>query len=329
MSNEDRNLTEKIPHSGEPVVTEFNKPLAQAYEEGLIKTPETSQDIPQTSEKKKSKKGLIGAGVGLAGLALGGSLFLGLGNNANGGEQAPEPNQPVPTDVAEPGGETPVEVVIPEIDPANPEPVRFTEEHLIALENIPMPSEYEKYDAMSLEEFTQLPIEERLAYASYLNRDRHYLKSSYANGAEDNRYVLGSVVSEASSPEDVVFNANENPLFSFVLHFGNTTYDLDEYQKVLSAGFMDTTSKQYSILMSNEALGTGYAPRSLGESEQLTIGQVVSELEQQTLNFNGVDRLVRTVVTTLPDGTNEAGQYAYVEFVNYEGEQTGAYVRVN
>ena len=128
MSNEERNLT-KIPHSGEPVVQEFTKPLDQAVAEGLVKTPETSADIPQTSEKKKGKKGLIGAGVGLAGLALGGSLFLGLGNNANGGEQAPEPNQPVPTDVAEPGPSEPEAPVDPEVPSAETiEPVTFTPE---------------------------------------------------------------------------------------------------------------------------------------------------------------------------------------------------------
>jgi hypothetical protein len=93
--------------------------------EQLHTTPQPSvENTEPTKEKKRSKKGLYtGLGVAGASTALAVSLFAGF-SNSNNGEAAPEPGQPVPTDIAEPN-EPGVDGQSPEVEPENPEQIEF------------------------------------------------------------------------------------------------------------------------------------------------------------------------------------------------------------
>lgn len=91
---------EQVPHSGihhdERPVREFdNTPLSDAPIAHELPEGVTTEHLPSDlrvggEEEQKSKKGLmIGAGTGLAALALGGALFAGLGRGGSSNNTAP------------------------------------------------------------------------------------------------------------------------------------------------------------------------------------------------------------------------------------------------
>ena len=118
--------------------------------EELHTTPLPSvENTEPTKERKRSKRGLytgLGVGaVGAAGLTLAYSLMAGRFSN-NNGNAAPEPGQPVPTDIAEPNdpevdGETPetepkseLELAVEQLAEMSPEDI--TELATISVESV-------------------------------------------------------------------------------------------------------------------------------------------------------------------------------------------------
>lgn len=259
--------------------------------------------------------------AGIALVAAGGAFLFSGCTPAN---QA-EPSFPPPTMESE----TPEAVSIPKIDPMNPEPIRFTAEQLEALKNIPMPESLAQYDAMTVEEFAEVPISERLTYLSYINRDSDYLKSAFASGSGDNRYLLGTDVSVTSSPEEVIVSGNDNLLFGFTLHFASEVYDNDEYQKSLLGAFVNNDDPNYLDWSNNIAQGSGLPARTLGEQGSLQIPNFVAEGESYTLDLgDGVERTVRSITTEF-GGVQYTSDYVLVEYTAYDGEQKASYVRLN
>ena len=220
--------------------------------------------------------------------------------------------------------------MIPEIDPSNPEPIRFTEEQLAALEAIPMPEELKKYDEMSFEEFSALPIEERLTFISYLNRDRHYQLSNYALGSGDNRKLLAVGVTEQSPAQSVLVSGRENLSAAYFSHFGGRVYENIDNQKILTGSFYDVAaSDEFSGWSESVESAAGRTSYEAGTDGDLSVTDLVSEESAEKVVLpDGSERLVRTIVGT-SDGGTSTFRFVFVEYTAYDGSQESTYVTLD
>lgn len=242
----------------------------------------------------------------------------------NSGAEAPEKAPTSTSETAEPT------IVIPEIDPSNPEPIRFTEEQLAALEAIPMPEELKKYDEMSFEEFSALPIEERLTFISYLNRDRHYQLSNYALGSGDNRKLLAVGVTEQSPAQSVLVSGRENLSAAYFSHFGGRVYENIDNQKILTGSFYDVAaSDEFSGWSESVESAAGRTSYEAGTDGDLSVTDLVSEESAEKVVLpDGSERLVRTIVGT-SDGGTSTFRFVFVEYTAYDGSQESTYVTLD
>lgn len=305
----------------------FSKPVNSAIDiERPTGSSEASRQEIDNKEKKKARftngqKSLAG---GVIGLLLAGGVFLGL-NNANNGEAPIK----TPANTSEPG---------PDVDPdpnagegvgSERVPAEFTDEELAALEMEPLPAELEKYAQMSVDEFLALPVQERLTYASYLDRGREYTESQLFNVYEDNRYLVPNNLDENSSPDDILANdviTVASPLMSHL--GGNLIHSIDDGTKLLSANYYSPTGEGFESWRNQiETISVNVTPGNYATEGGARLVQFVSEAPGETVILDDGSTL-ETRVITYEDANGEqlTSQYAKVNYVDYKGNDRSTYV---
>ena len=202
-----------------------------------------------TRTKVLATIGTLGLG---AGLALGANHLSSSENNSEEGESKQNPNVAGPAVVGQ--GETSAPSIEPSIEPTpgstevlDNQPI-FTEEELMTRPTSVVESglfetlsaeqqvEIQQYDAMSVEEFRELPLEEQLKYAQYLydnNEERTLYRIEQNSGYESylNRLEKPSADASGQAISDHVGLANS---IANGLLLPETGLDKDEARKLMS-----------------------------------------------------------------------------------------------
>jgi len=208
-------------------------------------------------------------------------------------------------------------------------PVEFTDEDLAALEMEPLPAELEKYALMSVDEFLALPVQERLTYASYLDRGREYTESQLFDVYEDNRYLVPNNLDENSSPDDILANYVITVASPLMSHFGgNLIHSIDDGTKLLSANYYSPSGEGFESWRNQiETISVNVTPGNYATEGGARLVQFVSEAPGETVILDDGSAL-ETRVITYEDANGEqlTSQYAKVNYVDYKGLDRSTYV---
>lgn len=212
-------------------------------------------------------------------------------------------------------------------------PVEYTDEQLIALEDEPLPADLEPYAAMSVIEFEKLPIEERLTYCSYLNRDQDYIENEFYKGYNnDTTYLLPDSFTEDSSAQEIISASGIYTKAAFVTHFGGAVYDRDTQQKLLSCAWINPSSENPSSTYSfwtnarNESTVTG-TPALIAKDGKLQYNTAQGERPSTTATTaDGKEYFARTISSVDNEGNQFESTYLLVDYTDYKGVEKSVYV---
>jgi hypothetical protein len=226
--------------------------------------------------------------------------------------------------------------VEPSVEP-EPQPVETT----IPIEEMEMPASLGPYESMSLAEFIALPIEERLPYIDWLTRDVEEVATLWqaVTGRAEDAYP-GRITLE--STDQAVLTSDIYALRApFVTHFNVTgikgssvLYDGDTSQKILSAVWADTSYADYTMWsgeLSEYFVKNDFVPNPTIAAESDVIGVSFAQARltaNHVETFNGREYRARSIPARSAIGENYTYTYLWVEYVGFDGEPTGKFVRL-
>lgn len=353
--HEQNNVTEpKVAHSGEPVVTEFDKtPLqnvADVQSQNIPESPATlpgnmpplvtteevapavSETTPTAPEKKSSKKrnAFVMAAATVA-------LALGIGGGVAAVSSQPK-EEPVATAPAEPNAESPEETA-----PAEPEKPAESERWpgLDFERTDPLPDELKQYETMSPVDFTLVPKVEQLKYASWLGQYRPQFIDKFneiSGDASNAPYTL--------TPESDVYTvgADWQTTVRIAHNFGEGTPSDKHYNGPLD----EDAILKYLIAhtaYSNTNIGIGQKLldewKTQNDGEALNIGTLMADHEHDVVDdfrtatdFKSQPAQVVVEGSTYPafqvnytdpdNGDVHATKYAIFPYIDYKGQAAQA-----
>jgi len=257
-------------------------------------------------EHKLMRKGLA--------VALAGAVALGAAGCSGDkvGAKAPEVKPSTTTEAP----------VAPEKEAETTEKQTNTEEYT---------QDMEFYKQMGVEEFEELPIEERLKYAQFLSdqlTQRGVYDEFYKSRVE---FIEPINVSKDNAGIDI-FNSFERSIQMAYLQYIEGDYnpkpiDVSDGQKLLSANFLNIRGDGY---MSAEHKSLKDLIGSLAEPSAfdyvLAFKQTLGE-DVSTGTYNGETLYYRDILARDTSNGNDVYQrYVYREFISYDGEEKGAWV---
>ncbi len=270
----------------------------------------TGEQGSPAPEQPKSKRNKIIAWI--AGVALvlgGGGVVTERILNANSTpEDDPKGNSQVEEDQPNQGEQT---NNTPELTPEQAE----MEEIL----NMPKPERFDELDAMTLEQFNQEPIEARVEYANWLNRDAKHLAELWydASGNPRDELAVTMTVGPENTGEEANANVRSLQRGAITRHF--EMYDLEEVpiydslqrQKMISASFLypgSVGAQNWRESAANEDVA-GYVPEFyesqdliLADEEVISRGDTYTYTDQAGKEYSAFDFTQRE-----PDGTETNG----------------------
>lgn len=308
----------QIPYGGEPTSRHFDKTrLVEVADQ--LQTPGSPADLdapfvpiekPGAGDHEKQHKfgmklKLITAGIATAAVALGGAVGI---NAARGDDRTPELAKPPSTSA--PANPEPTPVTAQE-KPVNPEVKAAIDKKLAAME------------AMTVEAFEKLPIEDRLLYFSdkvpdfYQVSDRKYKLS-------ESRYDLVSPPTPTDKGQSVI-NYYDRIVEASYGKTGSTEAEKQVGQKLVSAAFDLTgtlAAKQdiglvYDVFKEDIALRDAPAP-SLGN-----FFEALSESGTETI-VNG-EPVTTIMIRYKTQGRIMDGKFVFKEFTNAQGQKVGTW----
>lgn len=277
-------------------------------------------------DQKKQRAGMTTVGMVLSAVALAGCATSNA--QAEGGpEHTTVATAPATPTAEETPDATPTaggEVLTPQ---------EFTDEQLLALMTEPIPENLKPFETMTPAEFVIQPIEARLSYCSYLNRDSQYLASEWYKAYDnDPRYLLPE---DYSKDDDKQLLTSSSQLYignAFSTHFGGKVYDRDTAQKIISCGFfnagLETPKPLYNDWTHNrDALNIVAPPASIAEAGGLQAATATEETPSYELTAeDGKTYLARDVTEVNANGVSGAVTRIFVEYDDYKGAKKHAWV---
>lgn len=317
---------QQIPHSGNPnlpehlreqPVNDFDKTsLPEAYAQQLLQTPTSPSTLPEAQpvpEQKKSKKGpLVGIAAGLAGMAIVAASVIGVNNAAKKNEEAEAP-APTPNTSTE---------VMPD-----PEPERSPEElETERLLSLPKPERWDELDAMTLEQFNQQPIENRVEYALWLNRDRQLLDEAWFTESENPRdeLAINLVVGPDNTGQEIQANTWSLLRGAMLRHFDRPNLDNVQLysdlqrQKMSSAAYLyaDTSAAaaNWRKSVGNSEVNGGDAYGYVKNGLMVADEEVIFRSDNYTITDQaGVERIAVDTTWRNPDGSERSATAVLIQ----------------
>ncbi len=232
------------------------------------------------------------------------------------------PEKPTTTSSAE---ATPTET------PVAPELKEYTTDELIAMEDEPLPEALAQYESMSVQDFEALPIEERLTYCSYLNRDQNYLEGQwYEAYDQDARYIVPENLDENSTAQEIVSQGGYDMSNAFVTHFGGKIYDRDTAQKQIACGFYTAAESNSAYAYWTDQRNQPYdivPPKMVAEQDGLKQNTAIAEKPSYTLTTkDGKEYLARDITSQDAAGNTFEETDILVSYTDYKGNPRSTYV---
>jgi|GEM_PF-4548151 len=328
------------------------------------RTPSELRDALNPDRKKsrfenasRGKQFGIAAGTLGAIAAVGVSGFFGAKALGGDREAGPEPSLPtaeapvtpgiVETPVAEPTTE-PTQTTEPTSEPTSePTPETPKNNAELPIEDQLIPAEFETYEAMSIDEFNKLPIDERLSYTSWLTRDTKDIADDWhaVTGLEADKYpgviTKDSTDQQISSANSYVFRGVISLHFSNYDHIDGTGIDppasvyIEHANKILSSAFLNPTDNntynKWVPFLKDWSDNWGYdSPTNLAMANGLRAETVETpeNTKNSSITVDGVEYVSRGIYSTNADGERYHTDYVYVPYTDYLGNDAGAFVQL-
>lgn len=210
---------------------------------------------------------------------------------------------------------------------------QYTDDDLFDLMSEPLPEALAPYETMPVADFEKLPIEERLSYCSYLNRDQDYKETVFYEAHDnDARYLLPDTFDKDTSAQDIIGASGIFTSAAMLTHFGGKTYDRDTSQKLLSCGWYapssENPSKTYKFWSDarSEATVIG-TPTIIAESGLLNVGTATGEQPSTTVTTtDGKEYFARTISSDDTQGNSFEQTFLLVDYVDYKNTPKSIYV---
>ena len=215
--------------------------------------------------------------------------------------------------------------------PESTEQKVYTTEELIAMEDEPLPESLVKYESMSVKEFEALPIEERLTYCSYLNRDQDYLEGLwYKAYDQDARYLVPENLDENSTAQEIISQGGYDMSNAFVTHFGGKIYDRDTAQKQIACGFYTASEANSTYVYWTDQRNQPYdivPPTLVAEQGGLKQNTAIAEKPSYTLTTSdGKEYFARDITSQDAAGNTFDETDILVSYTDYKGNARSTYV---
>ena len=274
-----------------------------------IKTTEPAEKPESTGMSRGKKFGIAIVG-GLAAVGIAVPTILGLTSNSGDTDKgtAPEKNDKDNSQV-EPGANGEEKPPVVEEEPATPE------SPLEQAFNLPKPEKFESLDSMSLEEFNQQPIEDRVAYGMWLNRDSKLLAEEWFEASENPRDQLPitTVVGPENTGEEIEANIRALQRGAISHHFTELGFEKAplypslQREKVINSSFLYTNgpgAENWREGARNDNVN-GLTPEIYVQNKlMLADEEVISRSETYThTDQAGVERPAVDTVIREPNGT--------------------------
>ena len=211
-------------------------------------------------------------------------------------------------------------------------PKVYTDDELIAMENEPIPESIAQYESMAVADFEALPIEERLTYCSYLNRDQDYLAGKWYDGYnEDARYLVDATnLNEDSTAQEIISADGLTLSNAFVTHFGGIIYDRDTAQKQIACNFYNATSSNELYAYWTDQRNQPYdivPPTMVAQEGGLKLNNAISEKPSHTVTTeSGKEYFARDITSQDASGNTFDGTHILVPYTDYKGEARQTYI---
>jgi len=210
-------------------------------------------------------------------------------------------------------------------------PHEYTDQELIDMENESLPTNLEKYKTMPVDEFEQLPIEERLTYCSFLNRDQDMLETDwYKAYEEDTKYLIPDTLGKDSTGQEVISQDGYNISNAFTTHFGGMIDDMDTRIKNLSCATYNPNSLSRGAALKDEIERVGdfiVPPGAWAQQNALKINTFKSEEDPTTVTTdNGKEYFARKITSVDEIGRTFPNTYILVDYTDYRGQTRQTYV---
>jgi len=284
--------------------------------------PQTTNSEAGKSFFERKRNRLVATGITLG---IGIAALTGCGPNADA--------QPSP----EPSVTQSVETTAPttEVTPAPTE----TE---TPIEEMTIPEDLKQYETMSVDEFEALPIEQRLSYISWLNRDKEEIADLWykASGLAQDKYP--GEITLNSSNQDIATADSYAYRTAFILHFSKNgingsslLYDADAGRKIISGAFVDPQSPAATtwddLVIKDREVNKAAATPATMVAEGGLAGSIAEPGDEtnHVETIDGKEVTTRTVNVQLNDGTRLAITYEYVAYKDYQGKDAGAFVELS
>lgn len=204
-------------------------------------------------------------------------------------------------------------------------------ERSIELYNLPKPERFDEYQAMSVEEFWTLPIEDRLEYAMYLNRDAEINMELFHLYTENPKDVMPANIGPENTAEEISSNARTLFRGAITAHFGMLDsvpgYDAVEYssedrQKILAGAFLTPNQSQIFINWNGpvaEDKGSNEMPFIYAAGGQLLADETTTNVsENYTITDPwGTERIARDIMVTEDSGEQFTGTQVLIQTSSY------------
>ena len=211
-------------------------------------------------------------------------------------------------------------------------PKVYTDDELIAMENEALPANLSQYESMAVADFEALPIEERLSYCSYLNRDQDYLAGEWFKAYdEDARYLVPENLDEDSTAQEIISQSGYDMSNAFVTHFGGKIYDRDTAQKQIACGYYtasaDTPGYTYWTDLRNQPYDI-VPPALVADQEGLQMTTAVGEKPSYTITTDdGKEYFARDITSQDSSGNTFDATHILVPYTDYKGNARSTYVQ--
>lgn len=330
---------DKVPHSNsanvpealrETPVEEFDMTLQEAHDAGKVSTlplteapepnynfvpPTETPEVRTSAEAPKNKKSLaVKIGVAAAGLAVAAGAVFGVKAVTDNANEAPVKNPDDTTQIEE-GNEQPPVV---EEEP----PVVNEMEQILNQEK---PARFDELDGMTIEQFNLEPIEDRIAYEAWLNRDEKHLAELWHEESDNPRDLIAVNVTPGveNTGEEIQLSVLSGLRGAMSRHFEE--YDLSEVpnytpeqrQKMVSAQYLNPdhpVAIEWRTAVSDETVN-GYVPGMyvkngllLADEEVLNRTETYSYADQ-----NGIERPATDITRRDESGRVITATYVFVE----------------
>lgn len=285
--------------------------------------PQTTNSEAGKSFFERKRNRLVATGITLG---IGIAALTGCGPNADA-QPGPEPSVTQSVETTAPTTEvtpTPTETETP-------------------IEEMTIPEDLKQYETMPYEGgFETLPIEQRLPYISWLNRDKEELADLWykASGLAEDEYP-GEITLDSSNQDIVTANSYAYRA-AFTSHFNKNgingtrvVYDVETARKIVSGAFVDAQSPDATtwdgLVIKDREVNIAAATPATVVADGGFAGSI-AEPGDETNHIETVDGkeiTTRTINVELGTGKRLAITFEYVAYKDYRGKDTGAFVELS